>query len=159
MSSEDLNEDVVPQNSIGVDALMNLQYGASEDDVLRASQALRRDILAKAFANGVPDIDDKSIYKIQTLLQDLDNNALSLKKIKAEENTAESNNNIALAAARIAEQMGRTMTATQSGEVKTVSDSQLPEVEILEGEMSCGDSGLTYEAFMAQKEAESTSGA
>jgi hypothetical protein len=133
------------------------EYQLTDDDILKFTQAKRRELVDVLLAGGMPTDKDGQQMLLQTL-GDMDRTALGNKRIGAAEKLAESDRLVADAVLKINRQFGARSpfeaSETVDGEVipPTPILEKLPKVETVPGETAIGISDLKYEEFMDSME-------
>ena len=123
---------------------------STPEEVLRQSRQLRFDMLHGMCKDGMPE--GRSIRQVMDLLNDVDNQVLASQKLEQEKTLADNENEIARMAIEVQKATGVAITDSRviNGEYKEVSVQELPEVELLPGEMSTDIADINYEDFIAE---------
>lgn len=133
--------------------------GPSEDETLRFVQGVRRQLVEKATANGIPD-DQKERTILLTALSDMDRQALGVKKIGAKERSGAADRLAALTLAKMIQSGGANgllggpepIEGQLVRQVPTLDGVALPSLELLPGETEIGIATENYDAFMERME-------
>lgn len=122
----------------------------SDDDVLRFSQGIRKDLVTDMTKGGLPE-DNKDRAMLLTALADMDRVAISNKRIGSQEKANGSNLLVAMAMAKLTENLGGKNpfeTDVTPGRTLDADLEKIPDVETVEGEMHIGAEDNCYEEFM-----------
>lgn len=119
-----------------------------DEDVIATTQHVRHKMLEAMVADGIPT--GKEQYRLLTLLNDMDNNALTNKKINTDAQISGNNLEAALLANEMLGKFGNTNPYESDAIDGTVNvpQAELPVIEALPGEMSTEVSNQTYNEFV-----------
>lgn len=133
------------------DADTNQDEKLTNDGVLDLTQRTRKQLVDEMVRGGMPD-DNKDRALLLSALSDMDQTAISNKRLNAQERVADKDREAMMAIARV-----REMTQTANpfrveteieGTVVEPDDDKLPSAEPVEGEMEVGISDMSYDTFM-----------
>lgn len=130
----------------------------TDDEILAFTQGVRKQIIQKVVANGIPD-DPKSQMVLLAAAGDMDRQALTKKRLNNDNNNAAADREAQLAIASIYQQVGNrspfeaTAGNVLEGTVRVVEvpEKLVPHLELVPGEMDIGLKDLTYSQFMEDK--------
>ena len=125
------------------------------DQQLQFTQGLRMQALGELTADGKLPIDEEGRAFFTKLLDGADRQALTLKRIEADNNNSQQDREVALMSAAFSAKIARNGNPFRKTNGITLStDGQLPEIDIIDGQMDVGRSSETFREFIAKVEPE-----
>lgn len=125
------------------------------DQQLQYTQGLRMQALGELTADGKLPTDEEGRIFLTKLLDGMDRQSLTLKRIEADNNNSQQDREVALMAAALSAKIargGNPFRKTNGAAIST--DGHLPEIEVIEGQMDVGRSSETFRDFIAKVEPE-----
>lgn len=126
----------------------------AEDAVLEYTQKVRQGIVSSLIQNGFVPGDNSDRNMLLSALDGLDRQALTNKRIKADQENARGMNNAAGLVAQVLAAVGRS-----SREIVVVNrdapvlGSEIPEPQLVPGELDQNPEQMNYESFIASRPA------
>ena len=122
-------------------------------ELLNDNNTLRKMLVDNLMPGGVVPADAKDVRNILTALKDIDSQQLKIAQIKAEDDNAQSDRDMALQIAKMSEKLssGANPFAT-GGQKVSVDAQQLPKVDVVEGEFDDAPGEGKFDDFIARNE-------
>ncbi|WP_257292755.1 hypothetical protein [Endozoicomonas sp. ONNA1] len=125
------------------------------DKLIKHTQNIRLNLVEKMMEGGMPE-NSKDQYRLLAALESIDTTALGVKRIKTEEKGIEKDREIAKAMNKLYGKSGNSnpFQTSEAIDGKVINDqvdlaaAQLPQLDVVDGEMEEGISTMDYEAFM-----------
>lgn len=127
----------------------------STDQQLQFTQSLRMQAIGELTADGKIPSDEDGRNFLLKLLDGTDRQAISLKRIEADNNNAAADRDAALLFAEVSQRMARSGNPFKKDRgVTLVATAELPEITVSEGQMDIGRSSETFRDFIDKMEPE-----
>lgn len=127
----------------------------SQDEMLQYTQGIRLKAVGQLIEGDRVPTDTDSLNSITKLLDGMDRQALTLKRIAAESEGGQKDRDTALMIATMSEKLRSGNPFRKSGERVLDTSNQLPTLEAVEGQMDVGRVTETYADFIKRVEPES----
>lgn len=128
----------------------------SQDEMLQYTQGIRLKAVGQLIEGDRVPTDTDSLNSITKLLDGMDRQALTLKRIAAESEGGQKDRDTALMIATMSEKLARGGNPfRKSGDRVLDTGNQLPTIEAVEGQMDVGRVTETYTDFIQRVEPES----
>lgn len=131
----------------------------SADDLLDLTLKARRAMIVQMTENGPPD-NNRDRRVLNEILNGAESTALGMKRIDNESDASKSNREVAEAALAMMAQWGNQSPfenstggmTIEAESVRQISDGDIADANIVEGELDIGVSDLTYDEFISQNQ-------
>lgn len=125
------------------------------DQQLQFTQGLRMQALQEITADGKLPVDEEGRAFFAKMLDGADRQALTLKRIEADNNNSQQDREVALMVTAISHKLARGGNPFRKANgVSLSTDGHLPEIQVLDGQMDVGRSSETFRDFIAKVEPE-----
>lgn len=135
---------------------IHINQSVDPSDVIKTTQGIRLRILKSRFAKGIPD-DDKELSLNMQLLRDLDQAALTTRKIDVEERSVSESERLANASNELLRMLGgKNPFAVEVADMAPVTQRAipvLPEVQLVPDLTTQGTQPVNYDDFVQSVEA------
>lgn len=133
-----------------VNAVLSGEIDTTPENIVNMTQIVRTGILRKMTDHGTRlPTDEDELKMTLTLLKDMDHTALTTSKLNIEEKRANSAGQVAAVADAILAKMTLGAANVKSDIESTID---LPEVDLLDGELDQGEKSLNPDTWLADRE-------
>lgn len=137
------------------DHVVDASSSLTDDEAIRYTQRLRRQLIDEMAKGGLPN-DPKDRTLFLRALSDMDQTALTNKRIGVEEGNNENNRAVVDLVSKLSRQFGGRspfeVIDGEAGEIKEADEAALPPAETVPGEMRIGLEEMNYDDFVKDHE-------